>query len=85
MPRCVGVVGIVGSMIIFIPLPERAVTTGLQIELARAIMVAALGVLAVRSGRTEPAVPDAVEAQAGGTSAAAWSGTYVDASRGGRR
>lgn len=75
VPRWIGLVGIVGTMIIVVPLPERAVTTGLQIELARAVMVAALGVLAVRSARAGGGPSRAAAAQAGGIKAAAWSGT----------
>ncbi|WP_375430583.1 hypothetical protein [uncultured Friedmanniella sp.] len=63
LPRWIGVVGLVGSMIVLIPLPEQAVTTGLQVELARAVMIGGLGLIAVRSTRAGEKSPGAAHAE----------------------
>ena len=57
VPRWVGAVAIAGALLLAVPLPEVPVLTGLQIELARGLVVAAIGVLMIRAARTTaPAV-----------------------------
>ena len=55
--RWIGTVGIVGTVVILIPLPAHPVLSGLQIEAARGLLVAALGVMAVRTAHEPLAVP----------------------------
>src|SRR3712207_9058253 len=49
VPRWIGGLGVLGAVLAFVPLPVLPVLSALQIELPRGLMVAALGVLAVRS------------------------------------
>ena len=56
VPRWVGALGVAGALLVLVPLPVLPVVTALQVELARGLMAAALGVLAVRSARAVPAV-----------------------------
>jgi len=51
VPRWIGVVGLLGTTLTFVPLPEVPVLTGLQIELCRGLVVAALGFLLLGSLR----------------------------------
>lgn len=51
VPRWVGWTGVAGGLVMLVPIPATAVVSGLQIELLRAVMVVALGVLAVRDAR----------------------------------
>jgi hypothetical protein len=57
LPRWIGVVGLVGTVLAVAPLPEVAVLTGLQIEVCRGLVVAALGVLLLRSLRVGDPLP----------------------------
>ncbi|MEV4132956.1 hypothetical protein AB0J72_12420 [Dactylosporangium sp. NPDC049742] len=52
LPRWVGWTGIAGAVAVFVPLPVLPVVTGLQIELLRGVMLAGLGLLAIRSARS---------------------------------
>jgi hypothetical protein len=49
--RWIGSVGLLGVVVMFVPLPAMPVLSGLQIELARGVLIAALGVAAIRSSR----------------------------------
>lgn len=51
VPRWVGWTGVAGGLVMLVPIPATPVVSGLQIELLRAVMVVALGVLAVRDAR----------------------------------
>jgi hypothetical protein len=55
LPRWVGWTGVVAAVAMFVPLPVLPVVTGLQIELLRGVMLAGLGLLAIRSARHTPA------------------------------
>lgn len=49
IPTWVGVLGVAGAALPFIPLPVVEVLTGLQVELLRGALVVVLGVMAIRS------------------------------------
>ena len=51
IPRWIGVVLTIGALVLFVPLPEVPMLEGLQIELARGIAVAAIGLLMLRTVR----------------------------------
>lgn len=57
VPRWIGWSGVVGGVVMLAPIPATPVVTGLQIELLRAVMVVALGVLAIRSTRDRSLEP----------------------------
>ncbi|MFF5229829.1 hypothetical protein [Dactylosporangium sp. NPDC000521] len=60
LPRWVGWTGIAGALAVFVPLPVLPVVTGLQIELLRGVMLAGLGLLAIRSARSVTAAAEPV-------------------------
>jgi hypothetical protein len=49
VPAWVGVVTVAGALLLAVPLPEAPVLTGLQVELARGLMVATIGLGMIRS------------------------------------
>ncbi|GAA2542574.1 hypothetical protein [Pseudonocardia hydrocarbonoxydans] len=51
VPRWIGIASIVAGVLAVTPLPEAPVLSGLQIELARGLAVAGLGVLMIRRAR----------------------------------
>jgi hypothetical protein len=52
VPRWLGWVGVIGAVVVFVPLPVMPVVSGLQFELLRAVLLAGLGLWAIRSTRT---------------------------------
>lgn len=57
VPTWIGVLLIGGALLLFVPLPERPVLTGLQVELPRGLAMAALGVLLLRGAGAGAAAP----------------------------
>lgn len=55
IPRWLGWTGVAGAVLQLAPLPAMPVVSGLQIELLRGTLLIGLGLLAVRSSRTESA------------------------------
>jgi hypothetical protein len=55
IPSWTGVVLVAGALLLFVPLPERPVVTGLVVELPRGLVVASLGVLIQRRLAARPA------------------------------
>lgn len=55
LPRWLGILAVAGAVLLVTPLPALPMVGGLQIELARGVVVAGLGVLAVRSTRVSSA------------------------------
>ncbi|MEQ3554355.1 hypothetical protein WIS52_28140 [Pseudonocardia nematodicida] len=51
VPRWIGAAALAGALLLFVPLPEMAVLTGLHVELLRGIAVAGLGVVMIREVR----------------------------------
>jgi hypothetical protein len=51
VPKWIGVLAAGGALLLAVPLPETPVLTGLQIEFARGLTVAAIGVLMIRAAR----------------------------------
>ena len=49
-----------GAGVVSVPLPVLPLVTGLQIELLRGVMLAGLGLAAIRSARTAAAAPTPV-------------------------
>ena len=58
LPRGVGVLLVVGALLLFAPLPQVPVLTGLLIELPRGLAVGAVGLLMIRSVRRAPAAAE---------------------------
>jgi hypothetical protein len=52
VPRWLGWVGVIGAVVVFVPLPVMPVVSGLQFELLRGLLIVGLGLLAIRSTRT---------------------------------
>lgn len=57
VPRWIGVAAVVGGVLAVTPLPEAPILSGLQIELARGLAVAGLGLLMVRRAREDAPAP----------------------------
>jgi len=51
VPRWIGAAALAGSLLLFVPLPEAPVLSGLHVELLRGIAVAGLGVVMIREVR----------------------------------
>lgn len=54
VPRWIGGFLLAGSVLLFLPIPERPVLTGLIVELPRGLTVAALGLLVLRGLAARP-------------------------------
>ena len=51
VPRWIGAAALAGALLLFVPLPEAPVLSGLHVELLRGIAVAGLGVVMIREVR----------------------------------
>lgn len=51
VPRWIGAAALAGAVLLFVPLPEAPVLSGLHVELLRGIAVAGLGVVMIREVR----------------------------------
>ena len=57
VPKAIGAITIAGALLLTVPLPEAPILTGLQVELARGLAVATIGVLMIRAAAVNEPAP----------------------------